>query len=306
MVWNRIKDAFRTGIQGVSQKLHTWFHSTEPYTESLETILLEADFGIEAAQELSQYVAAQKPKDFSHAARVFQERLVTLLTPYAQPLDWQNAHAKRPEIVIFLGVNGAGKTTLLGKIAHTWKEKRVRCIGADTFRAAAAEQLEVWAQRAGCDITQAVHHKDPASVVYQGLQDAETHKNGLLLVDTAGRLPNRPALLDELKKIHRVITKFYGDRPHHIKTILVLDGTTGQHMHTQVELFQAALPLSGLILNKMDGTARGGMLVSLTQKFKLPIYGLGIGEKIEDWCAFDAHRFAADIMGSSNEDNNGI
>lgn len=301
MVWSRIKDAFRTGIQGVSQKLHTWFHSTEPYTESLETMLLEADFGIEAAQELSHYVAAQKPKDFSQAAHVFQQHLVTLLTPYSQNLDLKNAQATHPEIVLFLGVNGSGKTTLLGKIAHTWKAQRVRCIGADTFRAAAAEQLEVWAQRAGADITQAVHHKDPASVVYQGLQDADTHKNGLILVDTAGRLPNRPALLDELKKVHRVITKFYGDRPHHITTILVLDGTTGQHMHTQVELFQAALPLSGLFLNKMDGTARGGMLVSLTQKFKLPIYGLGIGEHIEDWCPFDAHRFATEIMGTNPE-----
>jgi fused signal recognition particle receptor len=301
MVWNRVKDIFRTGLKGVSQRLYAWFHSAENYAESLETMLLEADFGIEAAQELSQYVAGQNPKDFHQAADVFQARLVTLLTPYAQRFDWQNADAAHPEIVIFLGVNGAGKTTLLGKLAHAWKERRVRCIAADTFRAGASDQLEIWAKRAGADVTQSLH-KDPASVVYQGLQDADTHKNGLIFVDTAGRLPNRKALMEELTKIYRVIKKFYGDRPHRITNILVLDGTTGHHMHTQVELFQAALPVTGLVLNKMDGTAGGGMLVALTQRFKLPIYGLGVGEGLEDWCAFDAKNFAAHIMGDGNKD----
>lgn len=300
MVWHRIKDVFRNRLQGVAQRLHAWFHSTESYAESLETILLEADFGIEAAQELSQYVAAQKPKDFHQAAAVFQARLVELLTPYVQYFDAQNVDTTHPEIIIFLGVNGAGKTTFLGKIAHFWKEKRVRCIAADTFRAGASDQLEIWAQRAGADITQCVH-KDPASVVYQGLQDADTHKNGVILIDTAGRLPNRKALMEELSKIYRVIKKFYGDRPYRLSNILVLDATTGQHMHTQVELFQAALPLSGLVLNKMDGTARGGMLIALTQRFKLPIYGLGVGESLEDWCPFDAERFAEHIMGSVGE-----
>lgn len=301
MVWNRIKDVFRTSLQGVSQRLYAWFHSAENYAESLETILLEADFGIEAAQALSQYVAAQKPQDFHQAAAVFQARLVELLAPYAQCFDFQNADAIHPEIVIFLGVNGAGKTTSLGKIAHAWKTKHVRCVAADTFRAGASDQLEIWAQRAGADVTQSIH-KDPASVVYQGLQDADTSGNGLILIDTAGRLPNRKALMEELTKIYRVIKKFYGNRPHRITTILVLDGTTGQHMHTQVELFQAALPLSGLILNKMDGTARGGMLVSLTQRFKVSIYGLGVGEGLEDWCSFDAGRFAEQIMGNVGED----
>ena len=301
MVWNRIKGAVRAGVHGISQKLYTWFHSKEQYADALETLLLEADFGIEAAQELARYVESQRPKDFAQAVSVFQARLVELLLPYAQPLDWQNIDPSYPEIALFLGVNGAGKTTVLGKLAYAWRAEHVRCVAADTFRAGARDQLEIWVQRAGADLTQGVH-KDPASIVYQGLQDAQQNGNKLIFVDTAGRLPNRKALMEELSKVHRVIKKFYGDRPHRIRNILVLDATTGQHMHTQVELFQAALPLSGIILNKMDGTARGGMLVALTQRFKLPIYGLGIGEGIEDWCAFEPQRFAQHIMGPVSDD----
>lgn len=293
-MWNRIKAKLSHTTRGISERFYGWFHGGESHEEALEELLLEADFGIQASEDLSSYVSKQHPKTLDDAKKMFKARLVELLKPYEHVLDF-NLLVDNPQVVIFLGVNGAGKTTVLGKLAHRWQHLRVRCIAADTFRAGAQEQLEIWAQRGKADVTFA-QQKDPGSVVYQGLQNAETHGNKLIFIDTAGRLPNRQDLMEELKKIYRVVKKFYGEKPYNLKVCLVLDGTTGQHMNTQVELFQKATPLSGLIMNKMDGTAKGGMLVALTQTFNLPIYGFGVGESLDDWYDFNASSFAEHIL----------
>ena len=308
-MWKRIKEKLYTSAQGLSEKLQEWFSPSVIHKESLEDVLLEADFGIDASTKLAAYVTKQKPKDFMQAKHILTVRLEEILKPYETYLDMSQACATHPWVILVLGVNGAGKTTILGKLAHRWNSQNVRCVAADTFRAGAQGQLEIWAQRAKAEITKAEipkdstlrntpvnGYKDPGSVVYQGLQDAERHGNGIVLIDTAGRLPHRRDLMDELKKIHRIITKYYEDAPYTLKTLLVLDGTTGHHMTTQVASFQNIVPLSGLIINKMDGTARAGMVVSLTQTFKLPLYGIGVGETLEDWCDFDAKAFAEDIF----------
>ncbi|ETZ05131.1 P-loop NTPase family protein [Holospora undulata] len=309
-MWKKIKEKLYNGAQGLSEKIQTWFGAPVSHKEDLEDLLLEADFGMDASTALANYVIQQRPTNWTNAVHLLKEHLSGLLKPYEAHLDAERSCASNPWIVVFLGVNGAGKTTILGKLAHRWRHKRVRCIAADTFRAGAQRQLEIWAQRAKAEITKietlstesdffntkAGRSKDPGSLVYQGLQDAQRNNNDVILIDTAGRLPHRSDLMDELKKIHRVITKYYGSNSYTLKTLLVLDGTTGQHMTTQVSSFEKILPLSGMIVNKMDGTARAGMLVSLTQTFKLPIYGMGVGEGIEDWVNFDANFFSEELF----------
>ncbi|PPE03169.1 signal recognition particle-docking protein FtsY [Holospora curviuscula] len=316
-MWQWIKEKVYISAQEFSEKLQSWFSAECSHQESLEDLLLEADFGLEASSTLAAYISKQKPKNFLHAKQLLSARLEVLLKPYEARLDMHQACAAHPWVVLVLGVNGAGKTTFLGKLAHRWKTQNVRCVAADTFRAGAQAQLKIWAQRSKADITEAElpkvdlalnkepsssgriqvnYYKDPGSIVYQGLQDAQRHNNGIILIDTAGRLPHRSDLMDELKKIHSVITKYYRDKPHTLKSVLVLDGTTGHHMTTQVSSFQNILPLSGLVINKMDGTARAGMVISLTQAFKLPLYGIGIGEGLEDLYDFDAKAFSSHML----------
>ncbi|ETZ07299.1 signal recognition particle receptor FtsY [Holospora obtusa F1] len=312
-MWKSIKKNICSKAQGLSEKIQAWFTKSSCQKEDLEELLLEADFGLDASMALVDYVERKRPKNWDQAVHVLSARLLELLSPYEARLDMEQASFDHPWVILALGVNGAGKTTVLGKLAHQWRHKSVRCIAGDTFRAGAQSQLEIWAQRANADMTKSqifdTHsvasekssfqgncYQDPGSVVYQGLKDAQDKKNSVILIDTAGRLPHRSDLMDELKKIYRVINKYYVTQPYTLKILLILDGTTGQHMTTQVASFQKILPLSGLIVNKMDGTARAGMLVSLTQTFKLPIYGIGVGEKLEDLWNFDAKLFSHDIF----------
>ena len=198
---------------------------------------------------------------------------------------------------MMVGVNGAGKTTTISKLAHFYQKQghKVALAACDTFRAGATDQLAVWAERLHITVHQGAENADPSSVVYKALTEAQKDNTSLLLIDTAGRLHNKQHLMDELIKMVKVINKLMPAAPPHI--ILVLDGTTGQNAITQVELFSKAIPLSGLIMTKLDGTAKGGIVVSLADQFQLPIYGVSMGEAVDDLQPFDAHEFSQALLG---------
>lgn len=202
---------------------------------------------------------------------------------------------KAPFVVLVLGVNGTGKTTTIGKLAKQWKDKgyKVSLVAGDTFRAAAVEQLDVWAKRADVPLEKS-GTKDAAGLIYESLERAKERGDDVVLIDTAGRLHNKEALMEELKKIRRVIQKIDPSAPH--ATLLVLDATTGQNALTQVKTFQEAVDVSGLIITKLDGTAKGGVLVAIADQFSLPIHAIGVGETLEDLQPFSAHDFAHGLM----------
>ena len=204
---------------------------------------------------------------------------------------------KRPQVVLVVGVNGSGKTTTIGKLASQFRAagKTVVIAAGDTFRAAAVEQLQIWGQRAGVPVLTAPEGSDPASLAFDAMTKAEAEGADLLMIDTAGRLQNRADLMEELSKIVRVIRKKDPTAPHN--TLLVLDATTGQNAINQVEIFRKIADVSGLVMTKLDGTARGGVLVALADKFGLPIHAIGVGEQIDDLAPFDPDDFARALVG---------
>jgi len=208
-------------------------------------------------------------------------------------------YPKKPQVVLVVGVNGSGKTTTIGKLAHQFRSagKSVVIAAGDTFRAAAVEQLQVWGDRAGVPVMTAAEGSDPASLAFEAMVKAEQDGSDLLMIDTAGRLQNRQDLMEELAKIVRVIRKKDPTAPHN--TLLVLDATTGQNALNQVEVFRKIADVSGLIMTKLDGTAKGGVLVALADKFGLPIHAIGVGEQIDDLQAFDPQEFARALIGAS-------
>ena len=220
--------------------------------------------------------------------------IARVMEPVAKPLP---IYAKRPQVVLVVGVNGSGKTTTIGKLASQFKAagKNVVIAAGDTFRAAAVEQLQVWGDRAGVPVLTAPEGSDPASLAFDAMTKAEAEGADLLLIDTAGRLQNRADLMEELAKIVRVIRKKDESAPHN--TLLVLDATTGQNALSQVETFQKLADVSGLVMTKLDGTAKGGVLVALADKFGLPIHAIGVGEQIDDLAPFDPEEFAAALTG---------
>jgi fused signal recognition particle receptor len=225
--------------------------------------------------------------------------IASRLEPVAKPLIIPTS--PRPYVIVMVGVNGSGKTTTIGKLAARWREDglKVRIAAADTFRAAAVEQLAVWAQRAGVPLFQAPEGTDPASVAYDALQLAHHEQDDVLLIDTAGRLHNKKTLMDELGKILRVLKKIDPQAPH--ASILVLDANTGQNAHAQVTLFQETAPLSGLIVTKLDGTSKAGVVVSLAATQALPILAIGVGESLDDLDTFDPQAFAQGLVGLEDD-----
>ena len=216
------------------------------------------------------------------------------MEPVAKPMP---IYAKKPQVVLVVGVNGSGKTTTIGKLASQFRAagKSVVIAAGDTFRAAAVEQLQVWGERAGVPVMTAPQGTDPASLAFDAMTRAEAEGADLLMIDTAGRLQNRADLMEELSKIVRVIRKKDPDAPHN--TLLVLDATTGQNALSQVETFQKMADVSGLVMTKLDGTAKGGVLLALADKFGLPIHAIGVGEQIDDLAPFDPEEFAAALTG---------
>ncbi|MEH6772954.1 MAG: signal recognition particle-docking protein FtsY [Cereibacter changlensis] len=265
--------------------------------ESLEEMLIEADMGVETALRVTANIAEGR-YGRRVSSREIKEALAAeiarILEPVARPMPLS---AKRPQVVLVVGVNGSGKTTTIGKLASQFKAagKSVVIAAGDTFRAAAVEQLQVWGQRAGVPVLTAPEGSDPASLAFDAMTKAQADGADLLMIDTAGRLQNRADLMEELSKIVRVIRKKDPDAPHN--TILVLDATTGQNALNQVEIFRKLADVSGLVMTKLDGTAKGGVLVALADRFGLPIHAIGVGEQIDDLAPFDPEDFARALMG---------
>ena len=265
--------------------------------EELEDMLISADMGTDTALRVTANIAEGRMGRRISATELKQalaDEVTRIMTPVARPLP---LYPKRPQVVLVVGVNGSGKTTTIGKLASQLKAagKKVVIAAGDTFRAAAVEQLQVWGQRAGVPVMVAAQGSDPASLAYDAMTRAEAEGADLLLIDTAGRLQNRADLMEELAKIVRVIRKKDPSAPHN--TLLVLDATTGQNALNQVETFRKLADVSGLVMTKLDGTARGGVLVALADRFGLPIHAIGVGEQIDDLDAFDPGEFARALVG---------
>jgi len=268
--------------------------------DELEDRLLEADLGPEAAEtvrtRIEESSRAGRVTDAQGVLALIVEVIREALAPASHPRRFEQEMAGRPHVILFVGVNGSGKTTTIGKIAHHYVKagRSTLLAAADTYRAAAVEQLEEWGRRSGADCVRSQQGADPASVAYDALEAALARGVDVLLVDTAGRLHTRHGLMDELAKIRRVLSTRMEGSPH--ETVLVLDATTGQNALTQAEAFGEAAGVTSVIVTKLDGTARGGVIVPLVQRFGLPVEMIGVGEQVEDLQPFVAEEFAAALL----------
>ncbi|MEO1709079.1 MAG: signal recognition particle-docking protein FtsY [Pseudomonadota bacterium] len=261
--------------------------------DDLEDILIQADLGVETATRISDQISSgryDKGITPEEVRAILADEVTNVLKPVTAPLEINEAH--KPHVILVVGVNGAGKTTTIGKLAAQFKAdgKTVQIAAGDTFRAAAIEQLMVWGQRVGAPVHARDVGSDPAGLAFDALTDARSSGSDVLMIDTAGRLQNKQELMDELDKIVRVIRKVDASAPHSV--LLVLDATTGQNAMNQVEVFGARAGVTGLIMTKLDGTARGGILVAIAAKHQIPVHAIGVGEGIEDLSPFDAREFA--------------
>ena len=269
--------------------------------EQLEELLISTDMGVDTALRVTANMAEGrmgKKLSVDEIKSLLAAEIARIMEPVARPLP---IYPKTPQVVLVVGVNGSGKTTTIGKLASQFRAagKNVVIAAGDTFRAAAVEQLQVWGERAGVPVLTAPEGSDPASLAFDAMTKAHEDGADLLLIDTAGRLQNRGDLMEELEKIVRVIRKKDETAPHN--TLLVLDATTGQNAVNQVKVFQEVSDVSGLVMTKLDGTAKGGVLVSLADKFGLPIHAIGVGEQIDDLSPFDPEEFAAALTGAHIE-----
>ncbi|MBU2992774.1 signal recognition particle-docking protein FtsY [Octadecabacter sp. 1_MG-2023] len=265
--------------------------------EQLEELLITADMGVDTALRVTANMAEGrfgKKLSTQEIKELLASEVARIMEPVARPMP---LYPTKPQVVLVVGVNGSGKTTTIGKLASQFQAagKKVVIAAGDTFRAAAVEQLQVWGERAGVPVLTAPEGSDPASLAYDAMEQAAQDGADLLMIDTAGRLQNRADLMEELSKIVRVIRKKDPDAPHN--TLLVLDATTGQNALSQVKTFQELADVSGLVMTKLDGTAKGGVLVALADKFGLPIHAIGVGEQIDDLAPFDPEEFAAALTG---------
>ena len=265
--------------------------------EQLEELLITADMGVDTALRVTANMAEGrmgKRLSSQEIKELLATEIARIMEPVAKPMP---LYPNRPQVVLVVGVNGSGKTTTIGKLASQFKAagKSVVIAAGDTFRAAAVEQLQIWGDRAGVPVLTAPEGSDPASLAWDAMDKAQKDGADLLMIDTAGRLQNRADLMEELAKIVRVIRKKDESAPHN--TLLVLDATTGQNALSQVQTFQKLADVSGLVMTKLDGTAKGGVLVALADKFGLPIHAIGVGEQIDDLAPFDPEEFAAALTG---------
>lgn len=266
--------------------------------EELEELLITADLGAATAAKMTAQLAKNRfGKDISpdEIKTELAGQITTILAPVAKPLHINSA--RKPHIVLVVGVNGSGKTTTIGKLAHHYREQglKVALAAGDTFRAGAIEQLRIWGDRAKCTVYTADAGSDAAALAFDAVQKSQAAGDDLLLIDTAGRLQNKDNLMQELEKIRRVIRKVDPTAPH--DCLLVLDATTGQAAHNQVEVFRNVTEVTGLVVTKLDGTARGGVVVALAERFGLPVHAVGVGEQADDLQPFDAAEFARNLVG---------
>ncbi|MEM8970717.1 MAG: signal recognition particle-docking protein FtsY [Pseudomonadota bacterium] len=261
--------------------------------DELEDLLIQADLGVDTAMRITDTISAGKyDKGISadEVREILANEVESVLAPVAQPL--KILPENRPHVVLMVGVNGTGKTTTIGKLAAKYRGegKKVLLVAGDTFRAAAIEQLQVWGERTGCEVMSRDVGADAAGLAFDALTRAKSEGFDVLMMDTAGRLQNKAVLMDELEKVVRVLKKVDPEAPHNV--LLVLDATTGQNALSQVEVFGERAGVTGLVMTKLDGTARGGILVAIANKHQIPVHAIGVGEGVEDLAPFDAKEFA--------------
>lgn len=295
--YDRGLEKSRTGFGARLNKfLANFRHVDEDFFDDLEDMLIESDVGYDMAMKLSdelrEEVKLQNAKSKQDVSNVIIEKMVELYDEAGQDENPDLTTAKEgPTVIMFVGVNGAGKTTTIGKMAALFKKqgKKVLLAAADTFRAGATEQLDVWAKRDGVDIVTGPENGDPAAVVFDAVKRAKDEKYDILFVDTAGRLQNKVNLMNELAKMKRILTREIPDAPHEV--LLVLDATTGQNALNQAKLFKESTDVTGIVLTKLDGTARGGIVLAIRNELHLPVKYVGLGEKVDDLQKFDAGDF---------------
>ncbi len=299
---SKIKDQLLNSSNKISSsiiEIFTHKKLDQEMLDHLEESLIINDLGPEISAKI---IDDLKQKSFKKSIEIDEVKkflaleLEKILSPHQKTINFHREF--KPQIIIFNGVNGVGKTTTIGKIAANLgrQNKKTLIAACDTFRAAAASQLQIWANRSGAEIITANKEgEEPASVAYRALDYAKKNNFDILLIDTAGRLQNKQNLMDELKKINQVLKKIDALAPH--ENLLVIDATTGQNAKTQLEVFNQIVGITGLIITKLDGSAKGGVVVALAHKFKKPIYAIGIGEKIEDLQEFNAKEFAKSLVG---------
>jgi len=266
--------------------------------EELEEILIQGDLGVATAARLSGSLAKTRfdqEVDPDEVKGALAEEVATILDPVAKPLTIDAS--RKPHVVLVCGVNGSGKTTTIGKLAKQFRDvgRSVLLAAGDTFRAAAVEQLQIWGERSGVPVLARETGADAAGLAFDALKQAQAESTDVLMIDTAGRLQNRKDLMAELEKIIRVLKKLDETAPHDV--LLVMDATIGQNAHSQVETFKDMVDVSGLVLTKLDGSAKGGVVVALADKFGIPVHAVGVGEGIDDLRPFEARAFARSLMG---------
>lgn len=270
----------------------------------LEEVLIMADLGVEVpkilisklkSERFDQEITLEEIKAF------LAKEIMNILEPTQKRFIIKDT--RHPFVIMMVGVNGGGKTTTVAKLSQKFKnmKKSISCVAGDTFRAAGATQLDAWGKKLGINIISGEHGSDPASLAYKGIESSTKAQDDILIIDTAGRLQNNTGLMEELGKINRVIKKFDPESPDEV--LLVLDATVGQNAYSQVELFSKAVGVTGLIITKMDSSAKGGVIVGIAQKFKIPIYFIGVGEQQEDLQEFNAHEFAYGLLDLEREIN---
>ncbi|MBE1724511.1 MULTISPECIES: signal recognition particle-docking protein FtsY [Acetobacteraceae] len=293
----------KQGLSRSSARLNAVFVKRQLDDETLEELedeLIAADLGPAVAGRIIEQFREKSFGEHITPEEIRQTlaaEISRVLEPVAQPFKLDDS--KKPHVVLVVGVNGVGKTTTIGKIAHQYHQqgRSVMMVAGDTFRAAAVEQLQIWGERTGSPVIAGKPGGDAAGLAYDGLKRATEEKADLLLVDTAGRLHNRQALMDELAKIIRVMQKFDPSAPHSV--LLVLDATTGQNAIEQVRVFRELVNVSGLVVTKLDGSARGGIVVALAEQFKLPVHLVGVGEQAEDLRPFSAEDYSRGLVGDA-------
>ena len=290
---NKTKESFNTKINDVFSNFRK---VDEEFLEELEEVLIMSDMGVDTSvkivNNLRKRIKKDNIKDEEEVKQALREEIKAIFDELDETLNLNTT----PSVILVVGVNGVGKTTSIGKIANKLKQdgKKVVIAAADTFRAAAVEQLEVWANRAGCELVKKEEGHDPASVVYEAIKRTKETNADVLIVDTAGRLHNKKYLMDELHKIKKVINKEMGELSQEV--LLVLDATTGQNAINQVKAFKEETDVTGLVLTKLDGTSKGGVVVGIAEENKIPVKFIGIGEQIDDMEVFNSEDFAKAII----------
>jgi fused signal recognition particle receptor len=302
---DRLRGGFKKTSDRLGDNLTGLFTRAALDSETLDEVeeaLIASDLGPSTAAKIRERLAGERfERGLSEAAvrEIVADELAKVLAPVARPLEIDAF--PRPQVILIVGVNGSGKTTTIAKLAHLFLEQDygVLLAAGDTFRAAAIEQLKLWAGRIGAPVIAGPEGGDPSAIVFDGVKRATAEGIDVLIVDTAGRLQNKKGLMDELAKIRRVLGRLNPEAPHNV--VLVLDATTGQNALSQIEVFQEVAGVTGLIMAKLDGTARGGILVAAAEQFGLPIHAIGVGERIDDLRPFDPREVARAIAGVTGE-----